>query len=352
MDHQLTIIVPTRNRPEFLRRLLYFFSEMQVKSKIVVVDSSGNNVLTENGQTILSSPLKDMIVHKHDPSNMITKCRLAMEQVTTPYSVFCADDDFVLSDSVQQCIEFLEDNDDYASATGTWISMNPEKKNGCHMTRGFSITDDDPFARFHRLASCWFATFYCVYRTEPLRKSWQVTDDATDYLQARVFPETMLAQLSVVYGKLAVLPKLHILFELHGMNEHYKLPLVADPTAYVHLYRRFETALSVELCETAGVPYEEARRAVHQQYGFWEHNYIAGVGKFTGWKRFKKNLNNQVSVTRDRIFGKPSDIWLRRRLRDHDAVAQSECWQLARDLAVAYPRGMERRDLSFRSNAA
>lgn len=344
LSEKLTIIVPTRNRPAFVRRLFHFMTQMEVPSQFLVIDSSDQESFDDNARTIAAASPDLRIEHRHDQAGMITKCRKAMETVDTPYTVFCADDDFVLPDSVDSCIRFLDENEGYFGATGSWVSVNTEKENRCHQTRCFTLAEDDPLDRFGKLVRRWFATFYCVYRTDLLTRSWIVTDDACDYDKARVFAETMLAKLSVVYGKLAILPQLHLLFQLHEQNEHRSTPLVSDPDSTAQMYEQFAEALATEIADVRGSDREEARSFVDQYYGFWRDGTDAVVPRKGSLKRFTNNLKNQVLLTRDRIITDPVNIWLRRRIAQSHPLCQSTSWQLAYDLACRFPHGMPKQD--------
>ena len=49
---------------------------------------------------------------------MQAKLAYGVEQVTTPYMVFAADDDFLLHDALTESVEFLEANPDYGMCHG------------------------------------------------------------------------------------------------------------------------------------------------------------------------------------------------------------------------------------------
>ena len=348
----LTIIVPTRNRSAFLRRLLRFMSQMKVRSTIVVTDSSDSDQLDQNDRIIASHSSDLKLKHVPDARGMIPKCRHAVEAVETPYTVFCADDDFLLPDSASACIDFLETHHDYGCAMGSWVYLNHESGNRCHQTRCFALDDANPLQRSRKLAKDWFSNFYAVYRTEPLSRAWVLTDESTDYERARVFPETLLAQLCALNCKMAILPNLHSLLALHDDNEHRKTPLIADESSAAELYARFENAFTCEIVRCSGCDESTARSFVNHQYGFLGKRLSDSRGKLTGWARLKKNLKNQIYTNRDRFFASPVNIWLRRRLDLDGQLCQTLSWQTAFGLATRYPAGIESGDVSPHSHAA
>ncbi len=344
-SHSITIVVLTHNRTDFLRRLLYYFSALEVDQSILIVDSSKPAICNENSLTIARSGLK--VQHIRDTSGISTKCSKAMQGVTTPFSVFCADDDFLMPDSAGLCAKFLADNPSYNCASGTWVQVEPHKDNRCYQLRCCQIDQDDPLVRFRELATHWFSTAYAVYRTDTLARACDISDDSTDYRRARIYPEKLLAQLSVVYGKFAVLPQLHYLFELHGGNQHAHVPLIADAAGSGELYDRFADALAKEMMGHAGASEESSRRLIEQCFGMWN----AGISmKFdhrpAGLKRYAAKLRKHIGMARDRLVRDPVNIWQARPLAQGQSVCEAKSWKLAYQLIGEFPHGMKATEYS------
>jgi len=352
MQLPLTILVPTRNRPAFLRRLLTYFKAIPPAAIIRIIDSSQGASLRENRLTVQSFADALQLEHVEDSTGMISKCRKAMERVETPYTAFCADDDFLMLDAVQKCLQFLETHPDYHCAMGSWVWMNPDRQNRCHQTRCTSIDDDDPTLRMRRLANHWFSTFYGVYRTASFRRAWIVTDEASDYDRARVFPETLLSMLSVLYGKLAVLPHVYYLFELHDANEHRNLPLFLDAPARIELYQKFETALTREIQQFSGQTESQARTLVRNHYSFWETEAPPELAPVKGLKKLVRSLRKELWVLRDRIVRNPVDVWLRRRVGEKHPLLASDYWRAGFALAAQYPKGIPSEEAATGTRAA
>ncbi len=340
MTKPLTILVPTRNRANFLRRLLTYFAHFQVDASIKIIDSSDRQIQCENAEMIALQSGKLDVSHLCDNSEIIAKCLRAVESVSTPYSVFCADDDFLMIDTAIACVDFLEKNESYSSAMGSWVSMNPARNNRCHQTRCYPIEHPDPIVRFKKLSKHWFANFYAVYRTDVLRRAWKVTKESTDYQRARVFPETLLAQLTVVYGKLAILPKIHLLFQLHQGNEHRATPLIADPAFANEAYRRFIDAMAAEIASTTDSRLHDCRTIVEKQYSCLNPEFQAIFSRNQGLRRLSRNLKNQVWILRDRMLATPSDVWLRRPIGQTDPLCATDSWRLAFQMASESPDGL------------
>jgi glycosyltransferase domain-containing protein len=341
MKNELTVLVPTHNRPAFLNRLLNYLATTSLQSPILIIDSSDPERLELNRQVIRQVGNSLRIVHRIDTAGLIKKCRFAMSEVKTAYSIFCADDDFLFADSAYDCVDFLNRNVDYSAAMGSWVWFNSAKNNSCHQSKCRSLEQIDPLDRFQSLATRWFSTFYAVHRTEDLRNAWNVADDSSDYDQARVYPELMLGQLGMLAGKLKILPCLHMIFQLHDDNEHRRLPLIQNPATQQALYKRFADALADQMVITTACSRAEAFQILSHLYGSTGDRLVRDNGRPVGLHRLRRNIWNQFQLIRDRISSDPTNIWIRRRMSENHPLRQTQAWKTAFDIAVEFPEGIE-----------
>ncbi|MBP5956842.1 TIGR00180 family glycosyltransferase [Pseudomonas anatoliensis] len=110
LSELLTVVLITHNRPAFLRRALQYYSGLPCK--VLVLDSS-----SERPEGDFSA-----VDYQHLPQfaywGMQAKLTYGVEQLTTPYMVFAADDDFILHESLAESVNFLEANRDYGLCHG------------------------------------------------------------------------------------------------------------------------------------------------------------------------------------------------------------------------------------------
>ena len=340
ISREVTIVVPTHNRSLFLRRLIYYFFVMDVKSRILVLDSSNDQEFALNAATIKRWGGSLDVDHERHYCGLIQKCRNGVDSVSTPYTVMCADDDFLLPDSVVACVKFLESNSDYSCASGVYVSVRQDKISHCEEMRCYTNNGVDAIARFRRMAEEWCCTFYHVYRTAVLQRSWLIAENSTDYERARVFTEVLLAQLSPTYGKLAILPQLHLLFELHQENAHRTVPLVLDSASGLTLYERFASALADELAGVSGESSAHCRQIVEEYHDLWWHGstQLGVLGRFV--QRWKRKLNNYRLFFYDWLSKDLTRVHIRRRLKRSDPRCQSPSWKTAQDIVTRFPTGM------------
>jgi len=114
----LTIITPTFNRSDFLIRLLNYLSHTHYKHRIAIGDSSNAFHVERTKETIKKIGKRLDIIYTQYPG---LSCHGAQEKliqlVDTPYIVSLPDDDFLVPNGLDKCIEFLENNGDYVSCS-------------------------------------------------------------------------------------------------------------------------------------------------------------------------------------------------------------------------------------------
>lgn len=353
MNDEITLIVPTHNRPHFLRRLLHFLDQRDFKSSIFITDSSRDEMAHDNDTLVALYRSRLSIRYQHTNVSFGAKCIYAIDAVKTPFTVFCADDDFLMPDSAQRCVEFLKQHADYNCAAGIWVQVEANRDNRCSQIRCDQIDDTDATRRFQKLAKNWFSNFYSVYRTETLARAWRVAGNASDYDNARIFLELMLCHLGAIYGKMAVLPQPHYLFELHGENDSSHLPLIANGDRANELYDSFENALATELSAVGGGSVADATRTIRKCYGHWRTGEsIRSNHRPTGLRKYARKLRQSVAKIRDGISNNPTKVWTKRRLDPGHDRLQTDAWQFAMELTRQFPHGMTAEQLKNASSRA
>jgi glycosyltransferase domain-containing protein len=340
LHERLTLIIPTHDRPAFLRRLLCFLEQMRDGSQIQILDSSSPDLRRRNEAAIADYPSL-RIHYRHLDAGMISKCRTLMEEdIATPYCVYCADDDFLMPDSVLGSLEFLERSPDYSCAQGTMVSLCTGKNNKCYALPCYSLDSDSPFRRFRTLAGNWYSTFYSVYRTPVLTRAWQVADDHSDDRRARIFPEILLSQLSVTQGKVKFLPGIYNLREEHELNESAVTPDISDTEHAEELYQQFREVMSRELADASGATLDHAGSVVDSCYGYLRDG---GIERAQKKRTVPYRLKREARRYYRRLMSalRSDRILQRRQLRSTDSLCRNSAFLQARELMVRFPNGIE-----------
>jgi glycosyltransferase domain-containing protein len=209
-----SIIIPTYNRSDCLRRLLTYYHCHSRDFSFIVADSSSKENKEINKRSVSSFPdLK--ILHLNDyPEHIFPwdKYADALKYVKSEYGLFCADDDFIVPSAIKECLDFIEKNPDYSVARGIYICYSLKKRKNKEARfdwipieyGGKSITSDNSSERLKsHLAASQTSTFYGVHKTSTLRF---IFDQVTKTTSHGRLGEILLTALTLIRGKMKVLP--------------------------------------------------------------------------------------------------------------------------------------------------
>ncbi len=334
----VTCIVPTHNRPNFLRRLLELYTEIQPGFQLLIIDSSDAISAAENANTAAKTQLNISYQHRND--DFVGKCSFALQQIETPFVIFCADDDFLFPDAVHQSAAFLSHSINYASALGRTVLLNttPRRlRSKLKVLKGYSVEHDRPLDRCRKIAERFFSNFYAVHRTEQLLENFRITAASTDSLASPHLPELMLLHLSVMRGKVKVLPVMHSIWQRHGSN--------ASTTRWASrlsnaegLYQRFKGSLADQF-ENVGTERREAERFVDDRYGYFRNPDMASWrGRISVEERFGRIASGLLERAVD--FLRTDQTRHCRAVRTSDYAGQEATWQAAINRMTKFPQGV------------
>jgi glycosyltransferase domain-containing protein len=178
LNELLTVVLISHNRPAFLRRAVQFYSALPCK--LLVLDSSA-----EPTAGMAEQPAS--VDYRHLPQfgywGIQAKLTYGVEQVTTPYMVFAADDDFILHDALAASVEFLEANQDYGLCHGYCLMYLTLGKSVTYYRRDKKVCED--YASDHAqdrvldYMGQYIPPFYAVHRTSLLRDWYAAVPDGT-----------------------------------------------------------------------------------------------------------------------------------------------------------------------------
>lgn len=123
--NKVDLFIPTFNRPEFLQRLLNYYQNSKVNYRIIVVDSSTPANKKINKRLILRFKKLDIKYVDEFPSSMVSHIKFGkmLKYAKSEFTVFCADDDFVVPKGIDDSVKFLEQHPDYIAAHGSYIAF-------------------------------------------------------------------------------------------------------------------------------------------------------------------------------------------------------------------------------------
>lgn len=205
MDLKSTILLPTYNRPQDLRKLLDYLAHSFDLNKVRVLVLDGSD---SKNQTVNRRACEGLQVdYKSYGSSLSYVERLleGLQSTETESVIILGDDDILSPKGFSECVSFLHENKDYTIAHGQYIGFNITSQ-GCSFNKTYhsvSIEDNSPLKRLFSFFSSYTApTIYAVCRTASLQKSFEELIkndiDISDYVNV----EIMASAIPVAQGKL------------------------------------------------------------------------------------------------------------------------------------------------------
>jgi glycosyltransferase domain-containing protein len=176
----LTIVIPTYERPKLLLRQIRYLSKWQVK--IQIVDGSKN---------ILSNKIREEIknyknmTYYHSNKSYVNRIAIAADRINTRFAMCLAEDDFYLRPGVIDAINALKANPKAVACMGQAIGLDHINNNyyvfkyGNNL-QGYSVDQSSAVKRIqHGLSEYRSATSYAVFQTQIFKQIWKSRKDAS-----------------------------------------------------------------------------------------------------------------------------------------------------------------------------
>ncbi len=274
---EISLIIPTYNRPHFLGRLLRYYRKLKFPHLIVVADSSPTPACVMN-QEFIAPYSNDLNIHYKlfSPDTLPnTKIPQMLGKVASEYAVICADDDFIVPNAIEQCVRYLQANPDYSVVRGRSALINCQSSTYRDSPYGLvtgagpytqrTIDFDDVRLRLPNHLMNYTTTFYSVHRRSDLIQNLCVTGDLTH------FDELLPSCLSLIQGKVKCLDVLYTVRQAAHKPEYPGSDLydwLINPD-WLSSYQIFRDRLVEELVHQDEITTEKAQEIVKQ--AFWAY---------------------------------------------------------------------------------
>lgn len=314
----LTIVIPTRNRTRYLERLLAYYASTACPYRLVIGDSSDTDPLQRTAELIRRFSKELVVEHRPYPprphlppgQDGIECVADMLTHVQTPYAIYMADDDFIVTGAIGKGIRFLESHPEYSAVNGQAILVGLKREGDAlrvagasdYLQRGFEAPRAAERVRDHLVRHG--ATEFSVKRTPQIRESFQAV---VRLGLNNLFEENFVNCMTLINGKVKKLDDLYMVRQGHaGQTSANSLTMfdwVVSPQFSEQFYR-FLDYLSEKLAQKDAVALSEARQIIRE--GFWF--YIAD-GLKRRWEVYSRPTE-QKWLKRMRLKTRKSD-WAR-----------------------------------------
>ena len=167
--NELTIIIPTYNRQNYVIRNINFWSNKE--PQVIILDGSLNPI-----QEDVIINFGENINYIHLPLSFSERLGFVSDLITTKYSVLLGDDDLFLTSGLSKCIEILSKNENINCCLGRSLSFSYIKSDVyydiCYSEmRNYSIIDESPYDRvINHMSNYTCSTLYAVNRSHYFKK--------------------------------------------------------------------------------------------------------------------------------------------------------------------------------------
>lgn len=326
----ITLCIPTYNRPHYLGRLLQYYKELKFPYPIIVADSSNATCRSIDKKLVLeASDILKVSYQEYEPNiSVCVKISKALSSTNSEFACICADDDFVIPDSITQCASFLELNPDYSVAHGNVamaLLLPPKAAPAPQVLHAYTYAQletkegKDITDRLKSYFNKSGSTFYSVYRRANLISNLTTIDKNTNYPH---FGELLLDCLNLIQGKLKCLDILYMVRQLtpeRGAATYIPWHDFIHVDYYAREYDLFFKCLTGELVRS-GITEVTAKEIVSRNFSKFRRN-VGKKGIQTlpskvirgGYLLFKLlfDLPVAIKLTRIRHFlTSPRDAWM------------------------------------------
>jgi len=220
MTTLLSVVVPTRNRADFVRRLLQYHVDQRIDCALIIADDGDEQSRDENAKSVAAAASKIQVEFRpfDQPVDLATKIGLVLNGIETEFTALGADDDFFAAQGLEQACKWLQANPDYSIAHGTsWVFEVAGggvhgRLNDLQPYRQASLHQPTATQRFLAHLAGYATTWYSVGRTSQLRSNWERSYS----LDPNCLGEFVPSLLGISMGKAKCLPQTYMLRQSHN----------------------------------------------------------------------------------------------------------------------------------------
>ncbi len=291
MLQDITLFIPTHNRPGYLARILKYYSGISIK--ILVADSSSTRFEGEG--------LSDQVTYIHLPGDSLPKkMAKTLKMVNTKFVVMCADDDFIIPEGIEACLDYLKSNKGFIAAHGNCISYHkhfPDSESIVFSVMytsqlSYQISLEDPFERAGQLFNPYRTIFCAVHYTKNLQLAYQETIPVNNLF----LNEYLSGVIPIVTGKYIELPVFYQVREYaedSGDKTTDNLDIITSDTRYREEYQLWLRYISRIVSGITGLSEEDSFNKIDQLF----NNFSKSLQKDKEQKpgiSFKKKIGNII----------------------------------------------------------
>ena len=296
MKNRVAILIPTKNRSDFLIRQLKYYASVDSMHPIYVGDSSEKKDKEKilNIINLLKNKLeiKYFYFPKENGTDVINKIS---SEIKENYVAYNGDDDLLVPNSLSKCANFLNDNKDFRTAQGLALIFSlKNEKNQAHgqfnwldrYTRYPQSLENTAKERFINFSKNYWVPEFSVHRSQEWLEDIKNLENVKDFY----FAEYIRCFSFITGGKSKYIDCLYLLRQVHSDRSVVSQNMI-DDKLWDKSYKVFLENIAKILYKKDGLNFEEAKKIVDKQFS---ENFLLKQKSFQVKKNKKNFLRNLI----------------------------------------------------------
>ena len=207
----ISLLIPTIDRPDFLRRYLLFLKIEGFEGEVIIGDSSQKSLYKELEIFIKKNKFDFEVIQKAYPNMQhFEVIRELLPLIKFEYSMYICDDDFLIPSTLIKCKEFLDENHDYSGVGGYNLIVSLNENQNILDLNEYPIKNYEMQSAKERLSALsnnYDVVAYGLFRTKDFIKRWPLENLQEREIAIEIHPCFAL----VAQGKVKILDDLFVI---------------------------------------------------------------------------------------------------------------------------------------------
>jgi glycosyltransferase domain-containing protein len=230
--------VPTHNRHYYLQRSIAYFSVFN--AEVIFVDSSSKPYLGKLTPNIKYIHCPEMSFYK--------KALFAINKSKTEFIAFCADDDFLIEESLNIGKSRLEENKNLTASVGRYLGFDETFNGEIYKIQNYAAWPDVetvPRQNIVNFMSNYHQILWAIYRKDTIRNAYEIIEEAN--FSNDNFIELVIATLCCGTGGIALIDDFWGVREIangdHWGKRHSALHSAQNTEIFINDVQKFTSLL-------------------------------------------------------------------------------------------------------------
>ena len=211
----MTIVIPTKNRPHYVKRILGYYLSLNFNGNVAIIDSSDKEI-AEDIKNYINNINKVNFTYRHALGLPITVTKDNLDIIKTKYVSFLGDDDYIIPTGILKSIEYLENHSDISGCRGEGIRIsetNISSNSILKYKNFFNRIEETSSERTIKHFSDYHTPFFHVCRSEVFIRAFSNGPSFAQMKQGYdrlIGDELLVAGLLLAFGKFVSIEGLHL----------------------------------------------------------------------------------------------------------------------------------------------